>query len=67
MELPQDKLAYHIGEATEAGAGSRSEIYEALRDGSLKARKRGRRTVILRDDLAAYLASLPCYQPARAA
>jgi excisionase family DNA binding protein len=67
MELPSDKLAYHIEEASEAGAGSRSEIYEALRDGRLKARKRGRRTIILRDDLAAYLASLPDYQPQRAA
>lgn len=67
MELPKDKLAYHIEEATDAGAGSRSEIYEALRAGTLKARKRGRRTIILRDDLAAYLASLPAYCPAQAA
>jgi hypothetical protein len=63
MELSADKLAFHIDEAREAGAGSRSEIYEALRRGDLKAKKRGRRTVILRDDLAAYLASLPDYQP----
>lgn len=63
MDLSSDKLAFHIEEAREAGAGSRSEIYEALRRGDLKAKKRGRRTVILRDDLAAYLASLPDYQP----
>jgi hypothetical protein len=63
MELPSDKLAFHIEEAREAGAGSRSEIYEALRRGDLKAKKRGRRTVILRDDLATYLASLPDYEP----
>mgnify|MGYP000103103328 CR=1 FL=1 len=61
MHLPTDKLAYHIDEAVEAGAGSRSEIYEALRDGNLTAKKRGRRTIILRDELSRYLASLPDY------
>ena len=64
MKLSDDKLAYHINDAVGAGAGSRSEIYEALRRGDLKAKKRGRRTVILREDLAAYLAGLPDYQVA---
>jgi hypothetical protein len=67
MDLPDNKLAFHIEEARAAGAGSRSEIYEALKRGDLKAKKRGRRTVILRDDLAAYLASLPDYEPQAAA
>jgi hypothetical protein len=62
--LPENKLAFYIDEAQQAGAGSRSEIYEALREGALKAKKRGRRTVILRDDLADYLASLPDYRSA---
>ena len=62
MELPTDKLAYHIAEATEAGAGSRSEIYEALREGSLTAKKRGRRTIIMRDELQRYLSRLPAYE-----
>jgi len=61
MHLPTDKLAYHIDEAVEAGAGSRSEFSEALRDGILTAKKRGRRTIILRDELSRYLASLPDY------
>lgn len=63
MDLPDHKLAFHLDEATEAGAGSRSEIYEAFRRGDLRAKKRGRRTIILRADLAAYLASLPDYRP----
>lgn len=67
MDLPDNKLAFHIEEAREAGAGSRSEIYEALRRGDLKAKKRGRRTVILRDDLAHYLSTLPDYSPQEAA
>lgn len=65
--LPDNKMAFHIDEARAAGAGSRSEIYEALRRGDLKAKKRGRRTVILRDDLVRYLASLPDYQSLSAA
>ena len=64
MTLDDNKLAFHISDAVAAGAGSRSEIYEALRRGDLKARKRGRRTIILREDLAAYLAALPAYQAA---
>lgn len=63
-QLPDEKLAFHINDAVGAGAGSRSEIYEALKRGDLKAKKRGRRTIILRDDLQAYLASLPDYRAA---
>ena len=54
-----EKMAYSIREAVEAGAGSRSVIYETIKSGALKARKRGRSTVILADDLAQYLESLP--------
>ena len=61
-----EKMAYSIREATEAGAGSRTKIYEAIAAGTLKARKRGRSTVILAVDLAQYLDSLPDF-PSRAA
>ena len=61
MVLQSDKLAFHIDEATDAGAGSRAQIYQALRDGRLTAKKRGRRTIILRDELSRYLATLPDY------
>lgn len=53
------KLAYTIDEAVEAGAGGRTKIYEAIKAGELKARKRGKRTVILAADLSRYLESLP--------
>ena len=42
-----------------AGIGRRTKIYEAIADGRLKARKFGKRTLILRADLQAFLASLP--------
>lgn len=53
------KLAYTIEEAVGEGAGSRTIIYEAINAGKLKAKKRGKRTIILADDLIAYLEALP--------
>ena len=41
-----------------AGIG-RTKIYEAIADGQLKARKFGKRTLILRADLRDFLARLP--------
>ena len=61
-----EKMALTIPEAVEAGAGSRTVIYEAINAGTLKAKKRGKRTVILAADLAQYLESLPDF-PSRAA
>ena len=54
-----EKLAYTIDEAVDQGAGSRTIVYEAINAGTLKAKKRGKRTVILADDLTQYLKSLP--------
>jgi hypothetical protein len=34
-------------------------LYQAIADGTLKARKLGKRTLVLRADLQAFLASLP--------
>jgi len=41
-----------------AGIG-RTKIYEAIAGGSLKARKFGKRTIILRIDLREFLSALP--------
>ena len=54
-----EKMAYSIREVTENGGGSRTVVYEAIKSGALKAKKRGKRTVILAADLAQYLESLP--------
>lgn len=61
-----EKLAYTIDEAVDQGAGSRTIVYEAINAGTLKAKKRGKRTIILADDLTQYLKSLPDF-PGRAA
>jgi excisionase family DNA binding protein len=52
-------LAYSIAEACEIARIGRTSIYEAINSGALIARKNGRRTVILFDDLRRWLQSLP--------
>jgi excisionase family DNA binding protein len=52
-------LAYSIAEAcTRSGIG-RTAIYDMINAGQLTARKRGRRTLILADDLRRCLELLP--------
>lgn len=37
----------------------RTKIFEAIKEGKLRARKLGRRTIVTDEDLRAWLASLP--------
>ena len=53
------KLAYDIPEAAEQARTSRSQLYLEIAAGKLTARKRGRRTIILHEDLERYLRDLP--------
>ena len=53
------QLGFSIKEAVLASGIGRDMIYAAIRGGQLKARKVGRRTLILRADLEAYLHDLP--------
>jgi excisionase family DNA binding protein len=57
-------LALTISEAAAASKVSRSELYLALQRGDLAAKKNGRRTLILRDELNRFLAKLPDYSVA---
>jgi excisionase family DNA binding protein len=52
-------LAYSIAEACAVARAGRTAIYQAIRDGELIARKRGRRTIILSEDLRHWLDRLP--------
>ena len=62
-----DQLAYTIPQAVEASAVSRTEIYRAAKRGELEFRKRGKRTLILADELIRWVQSLPTAQAAKAA
>ena len=53
------RLAYGVSEACSEANICRDGLYNAIREGLLIARKYGRRTLILEDDLRAFLQSLP--------
>ncbi|WP_291362133.1 helix-turn-helix domain-containing protein [Devosia sp.] len=54
-----EKIALTIEEAARAASISRSRLYEMIKTGLLNSRKNGRQTLILADDLKAFIASLP--------
>jgi excisionase family DNA binding protein len=59
------QLAYTIAEVCIVGRTGRTSIYDAINKGELQARKRGRRTLILADELRRWLESLPAVEPKR--
>jgi len=59
LESATPNEAYSIKAVCKATGLGRTFIFEAIRRGELSARKCGRRTLILRDDLQAWLKSLP--------
>jgi excisionase family DNA binding protein len=58
----QTPIAVTIPDAVKATGLSRSRLYLALKDGTLSAKKAGKRTLIAFSDLEAYLASLPAFE-----
>lgn len=63
MALERDgelkKCAYSISEVVAIAPLGRTKIYEEIAKGNLIARKAGRRTMILSDDLEQFLQKLP--------
>lgn len=60
----KDKLAYTVNEATEALGFGRTKLYELVKTGELTLLKAGRRSLIKRADLEAFLARLPVREAA---
>jgi hypothetical protein len=56
-ELP--RLSYTLDEAALVTGLARTRLFQAVRDGRLTVRKDGKSTVVLVDELTAYLKALP--------
>jgi excisionase family DNA binding protein len=56
-------IALTIAEACATARIGRTVLYELIREGKLPARKCGRRTVILADDLRHWIDGLPAIKP----
>ncbi len=63
----EKKLAYTVEDLVEGGVGSRTTVYELIKTGKLRARKRGRSTIILPDDAKECLENLPDFHDQAAA
>ena len=59
-------LVYSIPEACSLARIGRTALYQAINRGDLPARKRGKRTLILHDDLCRYVQSLPAFMASSA-
>ena len=55
----RSKYAFGISDLAEAGPLKRTSLYKAIQLGELKARKFGKRTIILSEDWVSFLKSLP--------
>jgi Helix-turn-helix domain len=54
-----EERAYNIPEVCEIARAGRTSVYAAIQSGELIARKRGRRTIVLKADLRQWLERLP--------
>ncbi len=59
MSADHTKLAYSIADLAHVAGVGRSFIYEEIRQGRLKVKKAGRRTLVLQSEATHWLDALP--------
>ena len=57
------QLSLSMDEAAATAGVGKTKLYEVINTGALRARKWGKRTIILQSDLEAFLANLENYVP----
>ncbi|MER9167696.1 helix-turn-helix domain-containing protein [Mesorhizobium australicum] len=62
--MENQKFGLTIEEAVDCSGIGRTKIFEAIKLGKLTARKAGRRTIILREELSDFLKALPVREAA---
>lgn len=60
------RIAYRVNDVVDSVGIGRSTIYRAIKRGELTARKAGGRTLIMSDDLQAWLDALPVLKTSKA-
>ena len=56
-----DQLSISIEAASKLTGIGRTKLYQAMKQGALKAKKFGKRTIILKEDLNSFLSNLDTY------
>jgi excisionase family DNA binding protein len=59
----QNQIALKISEVCAASRIGRTRVYDAIKRGELRARKHGKSTLILHDDMIEWLNALPTVAP----
>lgn len=63
MAATLDQMAYSFAQAAKATGIPRTTLYAERKLGNLKARRLGKRAIILAEDLRAFLEGLPAIDP----